>query len=227
MKFFFLSIGFLFLSLTASIGHVNHYSDFNRLEYELFRNNKLIGFHNYDFLRSGDLLTVNSSVEFKITKLGVDLYKYKANSKEEYVNNKFTNFSSKTNQNNKEKYVNIAINQSKNTLNIDGSSYKGETKIDHIVGTWWNHEMVKANAQISAISGRVIQQNVTFIGKEKIEIGNKTFNALRFNFKSSDENLPEKKKLNTDVWYEEDTLLWLKVSFDKQGYWEYRLKNYK
>jgi hypothetical protein len=155
------------------------------------------------------------------------LYKYKANSKEEYVNNKFTNFSSKTNQNNKEKYVNIAINQSKNTLNIDGSSYKGETKIDHIVGTWWNHEMVKANAQISAISGRVIQQNVTFIGKEKIEIGNKTFNALRFNFKSSDENLPEKKKLNTDVWYEEDTLLWLKASFDKQGYWEYRLKNYK
>lgn len=227
MKLFFLSIGFLFLNLTASIGHVNHYSDFNSLEYELFRNNKLIGFHNYDFLRSGDLLTVNSSVEFKITKLGVDLYKYKANSNEEYVNNKFTSFSSKTNQNNKEKYVNIVINQSKNTLNIDGSSYKGKTKIDHIVGTWWNHEMVKANAQISAISGRVIQQNVTFIGKEKIEIGSKTFNALRFNFKSSDENLPEKKKLNTDVWYEEDTFLWLKASFDKQGYWEYRLKNYK
>ena len=31
-----------------------------------------------------------------------------------------------------------------------------------IVGTWWNHEIVKAKAQISAISGRIIEQTVTF-----------------------------------------------------------------
>ena len=35
-----------------------------------------------------------------------------------------------------------------------------------------------------------------------------------------------KKKLNTDIWYEEKTNLWLKASFDKTGYWEYRVKNY-
>ena len=32
------------------------------------------------------------------------------------------------------------------------------------------------------------------------------------------------KKLNTDIWYDEGTLLWLKAAFDKNGYWEYRLK---
>ena len=32
------------------------------------------------------------------------------------------------------------------------------------------------------------------------------------------------KKLNTDIWYEEDTYLWVKAAFDKTGYWEYRLK---
>ena len=45
-----------------------------------------------------------------------------------------------------------------------------------------------------------------------------------FNFKSSDESLPESKKLNTDIWYEEDTYLWVKAAFEKTGYWEYRLK---
>ena len=35
----------------------------------------------------------------------------------------------------------------------------------------------------------------------------------------------KKKKLNIDVWYEEETNTWLKAAFNKSGYWEYRLKN--
>ena len=95
-----------------------------------------------------------------------------------------------------------------------------------IVGTWWNHEIVKAKAQISGISGRIIEQTVTFIGKEEIEINGKIYKTLRFNFKSSDETLPGSKKLNTDIWYEEDTYLWVKAAFEKTGYWEYRIKTF-
>ena len=36
-------------------------------------------------------------------------------------------------------------------------------------------KLVKAKAQISGISGRIIEQTVTFIGKEEIKIGNKTY----------------------------------------------------
>ena len=35
------------------------------------------------------------------------------------------------------------------------------------------------------------------------------------------------KNLNTDIWYEEETFLWVKAAFDKTGYWEYRLKKVK
>jgi len=38
--------------------------------------------------------------------------------------------------------------------------------------------------------------------------------------------LPDNKKLNTDVWYDEKSLLWVKAAFDKTGYWEYRIKTY-
>ena len=208
-------------------GHVEHYAKFNYLEYELFRNNRLIGYHKYNFNRQGTNLTVDSEVNFKITKLGVDLYKYFAKSEENYENGAFISFSSKTNQNKKEKYVNIKLDSEKKSLVIDGSSYKGKADKDVIVGTWWNHEIVKAKAQISAISGRVIDQTVTFIGKEDVKIGNKVYKTIHFNFKSSDETLPDNKKLNTDIWYDEKTLLWVKAAFDKTGYWEYRLKTYK
>ena len=225
MKKIFLSIIILFFSNIITVfSHVEHYKDFNYLEYELFRNNKLIGYHKYDFIKKDDILTVKSEVKFKITKLGVDLYNYFAASEEMYKNNNFFKFSSKTNQNKKEKYVNIAFNTKDNDLIIDGSSYKGRADKDVIVGTWWNHEIVKAKAQISAISGRVIEQKVTFIGKEQIIIGNKQFDTLHFNFKSSDETLPDSKKLNTDIWYDEKSYLWVKAAFDKTGYWEYRIK---
>ena len=226
MKKFIVSI-IILISFPASLfSHVDHYQDFNQLEYELFRNNKLIGFHRYDFLRKNDFLTVKSLVNFKITKLGVELYKYSAESEEIYKNSKFLSFASKTNQNKKLKYVNIKLEDQKKELLIEGSSYKGPASLDSIVGTWWNHEIVKAKSQISAISGRIIKQKVTFIGKEQIKIGNKTYNTLHFNFASSDASLPEKKKLNTDIWYDEKTFLWLKASSDKSGHWEYRLKSF-
>jgi hypothetical protein len=227
MKKISLSIIILFFFSFKAISHVGHYKNYEYLEYELFRNNKLIGYHKYDFLRKDNLLSVKGEVNFKVTKLGVDLYKYFAESEEVYREDKFFKFSSTTNQNKKKKYVNISVNPTSNELIIDGSSYKGSALVDSIVGTWWNHEIVKTKQQISAISGRVIEQTVSFVGKEDIQINNKTYKALHFNFKSSDESLPDSKKLNTDIWYDENTLLWLKAAFDKTGYWEYRLKEYK
>ena len=209
-----------------SFGHVGHYARYNYLEYELFRNNQSIGYHKYDFNRDGDKLSIKSEVSFKITKLGIELYKYFAKSEENYVKGIFNSYKSKTKQNKKDRYVNIK-NDSNNGLIIDGSSYKGKASKDSIVGTWWNHEIIKSDAQISAISGRIIEQIVTFVGKEKVTIGDKTFNTLRFNFKSSDQTLPDSKKLNTDIWYDEKTNLWIKAAFDKTGYWEYRIKIYK
>ena len=227
MKKFFLSITFFLLLYTNVYPHVDHYKKLSYIEYELFRNNTSIGYHKYNFLREKNNLTVDSTVEFNISKLGIQLYKYFAKSKEIYKNDKFFSFSSRTQQNKKDKYVNISVNTNENNLKIDGSSYKGTTSIDHIIGTWWNHEIVSSKAQISAISGRVIEQNVIFLGKEEVKIGEKVYKTLKFNFKSSDETLPENKKLNTYIWYEENTYLWVKAEFKKQGKWEYRLKNYK
>ena len=42
---------------------------------------------------------------------------------------------------------------------------------------------------------------------------------------STDNNLDKGKKLNTDVWYEVESLNWVKATFNKKGKWEYRLIN--
>ena len=224
MKKLLLSISLILLLSSENNAHVDHYIKYNYLEYELFRNDKLIGYHKFKFNRENGNLKIDNEVSFKIRKLGVDLYKYYAKGLETYENGVFSGFKSETNQNKKEKYVNISIDPIDKNLIIDGSSYKGKADKNMIIGTWWNHEIVQKKAQISAVSGRIIEQKVEFLGKEEVKIGDKTYNTLRFNFSSSDPSLSKDKKLNTDIWYEEGTYLWIKAAFDKTGYWEYRLK---
>jgi len=224
MKKIILSIILFFTFFSQTFSHIAHTKDFNSLEYELFRNNKSIGYHNYKFERNEQNLEVKSVIKFKITKLGVNLYKYYAVSKEEYKKDQLIKFSSNTNQNKKKKNTEINYDSKLDQLVITGSENELVSPKEYIVGTWWNHAIVQKEAQISAISGRVIKQKVTFLGKERINLYEKTYDALRFNFSSSDKNLPDNKKLNTDVWYDEKTKIWLKAAFDKTGYWEYRLK---
>ena len=227
MKKYILSIALIFFLTLDINAHVDHYSKYNYLEYELFRNNKSIGYHTYKFQRNSNDLTIINEVSFKITKLGVTLYKYYAKGVEKYKNGIFSGFNSETNQNKKEKYVKITIDTNDKDLVIDGSSFKGKVDKNMIIGTWWNHEIVSKKAQISAVSGRIIEQKVEFKGKEDVKIGEKVYKTLRFNFSSSDPSLSKDKKLNTDIWYEENTFLWVKAAFDKTGYWEYRLKKVK
>ena len=201
--------------------HVQHYEDLKRIEFDIYRNNKHIGKHIFSFKKSEGQLAVESEINFKIKKLGIVFYKYHVNGKEIYKDGELIKFNSKTDQNRKKKYVNIKLENGEYI--IDGSSYKGKASTNYMLGTWWNHSIVKVTAQISAVSGRIIKQKVTFLGKETIELGNKSYDTLHFNFSSTDKKLNKDKKLNTDVWYDEKTLNWLKASFEKKGKWEYKL----
>ena len=214
----------LILPITAN-AHVQHYDKLNRIEFDIYRNNKNIGKHIFEFRKSGNEIAVKSEINFEIKKLGIVLYKYHVKGKEYYKDGQLIKFNSKTNQNGKEKYVNLISENNK--LIIDGSSFKGTVSNEFLLGTWWNHSLVKAPAQISAVSGRIIEQKVKFLGKEKIKLGNKIFNTLHFNFSSTDKKLKKDKKLNTDVWYEEGTLNWVKATFEKKGKWEYKLVEIK
>ena len=201
--------------------HVQHYEDLKRIEFDIYRNNKLIGTHIFSFKKLDGQLSVKSEINFKIKKFGIVLYTYNVEGTEIYEDGNLIKFNSKTNQNGKEKYVNMILENEEYT--IDGSSYQGKVPEDYMLGTWWNHSIVKAEAQISAVSGRIIKQKVTFLGRETIKIGNENYDTLHFNFSSTDKKLTKNKKLNTDVWYDEKTLNWVKATFKKNGNWGYKL----
>ena len=74
---------------------------------------------------------------------------------------------------------------------------------------------------------RLKKQKIIFIAKEEIELYGKNFKTEHFKLTSKDDDAPEDKKLNFDIWLDKKTGLILKVKYSKIGDWEYRLKNYE
>ena len=225
MKKILFFVIFFYSGLNEVFAHVQHYNNIKNLEYDIFFNKKLVGKHFFEFKKEGKIVHVKSYGGFEVNKLGLLLMDYQTGTEEIYNKGILMKFSSDTRQNDKIKYVRLKNDEKNGTFSIDGSSFKGKIPIkDIVVGTWWNHEIINKNNQISPISGRVIKQKVKFLGKKKIIINDKKYNALSFNFLSDDNKPLNKKKLNINVFYDEKTLLWIKMSYEKLGFWEYRLK---
>ena len=223
----FITATFLILYSSISIAHMAHYNKYNKIEMEIFRNNELIGYNFYFFKRNGDETIVTNQIKFSVKLLGKTIFKVEGYGEEKYFKDQLISYNSKTLQNNKKKFVNLLFNKDTKKINITGSSYIGEVSNDIIIGNWWNHKILQSDIQISPLSGSVKKQVVTFIGKEKIDLYGKTYEVDRFTIKSKDQSLPEDKKLDFDIWYDQKRAMILKISYSKMGNWEYRLKNFE
>jgi hypothetical protein len=224
MKRIFINI-ILFLFFSTNLNaHISHYKNFKKIEMEIFRNNELIGYNYYFFKTKNNETQVTNQTKITIKLLGSTIFDIEGYGEEKYKNDKLISFRSKTKQNKKEKFVNLEINKESNNFTIQGSSYSGEASKDNIIGNWWNHKLLQAESQISPVSGSIKEQVITFITKEKIELYGKSYETEHFKLKSKNQNLPDDKKLNFDIWFDKNTGLIVKVKYSRMGEWEYRLK---
>ena len=217
---------FLIFFSSVSQGHMSHYKKINKIEMEILRNNEVIGYNNYFFNRIDKTTIINNQFKFEVKLLGATVFKVEGYGEETYLKDNLISYQSKTFQNKKEKFVKLNFNKKSNKFDIEGSSYTGVASLKNIVGNWWSHKILQADSQISPISGSIKEQIVTFIGKEKIIINGKQYDTEHFKLMSKDLTLPDDKKLNFDIWLDKKTSMIVKVTYERMGSWEYRLKNF-
>jgi hypothetical protein len=224
-KYIYILLLFLFASQAQS--HTSHYKNISKIEMEVFRNDKAIGYSNYFFEHEDDAMTIKNYTQFKVKLSGITIFSISSKTIEKYEDNKLVFFKSNTFQNNKEKFVNLKYDKKLNKFIIDGSSFKGEADVNNVIGNWWNSKILIANSQISPLSGSIKKQTVNFLKKEMIELYGKSYEVLHFKLKSTNENLSKEKKLNFDIWLDPQKGLIVKIAYERMGKWEYRLKNFK
>ena len=224
-KYFYLIIILFFQSNVFA--HSDHYKSISKIEMEVFRNNKAIGYSNYYFEHEDNAMTIKNFTQFKVKLLGATIFSISSEAIEKYEDNKLVFFKSNTFQNNKEKFVNLKYDKNLNKFIIDGSSFKGEAELHNVIGNWWSNKILSANSQISPLSGSIKKQTVSLLKKETIKLYDKNYEVLHFKLKSKNENLPKEKKLNFDIWMDPRKGLIVKIAYERMGNWEYRLKNIK
>ena len=224
-KYILIIITLLFAS--KALAHTSHYEGLKKIEMDVILNGEVIGYTNYFFEKKNEIMTVKNYTNFNVDLFGVSIFSILSETTEIYENGKLIYFKSNTFQNKKEKYVNLKYDDKLQKFIIDGSSFKGKADADCVIGNWWNHKILQTSKQISPLSGSVKEQVVTFVKKEDLIINGKKYSTDHFKLKSKDENLPDDKKLDFDIWYNKENNLILKVSYSRMGKWEYKLKNFE
>ena len=216
----------LFINVGNVFAHSSHIKNLSKIEMEVLRNGKVIGFSDYYFEHKKDLMIVKNETNFLVEMAGIKIFSIKGNSEEVYENEKLISFKSSTLQNKKRKFVKLIFDENKNLFIIDGSSFIGETGPDNVIGNWWNSKILQSKSQISPLSGSVKEQIVRLIGKDEMILNGKKYKLFKFNLKSSNEELPKDKKLDFNIWLEPNDGLIFKVQYNRLGNWEYKIKNF-
>ena len=224
-KYIYILLLFFFTSQAQP--HTSNYKNISKIEMEVLRNDKVIGYSNFFFEHDDNKMIIKNYTQFKVKLLGVTIFSISSEAVEKYEDDKLVFFKSYTFQNNKEKFVNLEYDKKLNKFIIDGSSFKGEADVDNVIGSWWNKKILVANSQISPLSGSIKEQNVNLLKREIIELYGKSYEVLHYKLKSKNKNLPKNKKLDFDIWLDPRKGLIVKIAYERMGKWEYRLKNFE
>ena len=73
-KYIYILILFLFTSQSQS--HTSHYKNLLKIEMEVFRNDKAIGYSNYFFEHKDNTMTVKNYTQFKVKLLGINIFSF-------------------------------------------------------------------------------------------------------------------------------------------------------
>jgi len=161
------------------------------------------------------MLTVKNEIQFEIKKLGISFYKYQSEGTEVYDQDGILfRFNSKTSDNRKLKFCNIEAQNNKNYL-IEGTNYKGFLNKDFAISSYWNHEILKKNTQISGITCKIRNQKVTFLKNESIEVKGQATKASVFNIKG--------EGLDTQIWYRKKDMAIVRQILNQKGIWRYEI----
>ena len=124
IKLFSFIVGLIILIITisTSYSHTDHYKNFKKIEMDVYKDGKIIGFSNYEFSSKSDELLVKNITEFKVNLLGLEVFSILSQSEELYKDGNLIYFKSNTIQNKKKKFVDLKYLEDTNEFLINGTN---------------------------------------------------------------------------------------------------------
>ena len=209
------------LLTTAANSHVQHYKNLQRIEFDIYRNNDLVGFHKVNVKKKGDnTKEVITDILIEVKILGIKVHTYKSYGVETYKNDELIDFKSKTQDGSDNDYCNIKkISDGKYSFDgmTENKKYIYELTETFYPALWWNHDSLLNNNYVLGQGCRNLKTQITFLKKETKKINEKNELVNFYNIKGDN--------LDINIGYTEKDLKWVDMKFTLKGDWEYKLKN--
>jgi len=206
---------------TIANTHVQHYKNLQRIEFDIYRNNDLVGYHKVNVKKKGDnTKEIITDILIEVKILGIKVHTYKSYGVETYKNEELIEFKSKTQDGSDNDYCNIKkISDGKYSFDgmTENKKYIYELTEKFYPALWWNHESLLNNNYVLGQGCRNLKTKITFLNKETKKINNKNEVVNFYNIKGDN--------LDINIGYTEKDLKWVDMKFTLKGDWEYKLKN--
>lgn len=219
-RYLFFFISFI-LFPTIADSHVQHYKNLQRVEFDIYRNNDLVGYHKVNIKKKGDnTKEVITDILIEVKILGIKVHTYKSYGVETYKNDELIEFKSKTQDGSDNDYCNIKkISDGKYSFDGMTENKKNiyELTEKFYLALWWNHESLLNNNYVLGQGCRNLKTQIIFLKKETKKINEKDELVNFYNIKGDN--------LDIIIGYTEKDLKWVDMKFTLKGDWEYKLKN--
>ncbi len=192
-----------------------------KLHFNVYRNDSLIGYHNLDFSQTDSLVESKIKIKFEVTFLGFVVYEYLHQNHEKWIDNTLIFMKASTDQNGD--LLNCNVSKKENKFKILGTN--GDLLLDKKITptTYWRFDQLitgKKNTVLNSQDCSYIEFNIEYLGDEMIY--NNSLNASRYKLLGKEFNGDD---VNIDIWYKDEK--WVKMIFLKDGSTvEYFLKEY-
>ena len=109
----YIFIIYIIVSFSEIFAQESHYKNLSKIEMDVLRNDKIIGYSNYFFKHKNEIMTVENHTKFSVDMFGIKIFSIDSKSKEIYKKGNLISFESKTLQNDKAKFVKLNYDKKK------------------------------------------------------------------------------------------------------------------
>jgi hypothetical protein len=160
--------------------------------FTVIRNGEEIGTRDARIVHNGNSVDVLNVTRIQVKVLFITVYRRQENLSELWIDDQLHRFSSQI-DNNGDSYSLNVVRTENGKLHVDRPAGAYEAPKNALPATFWHERVVRTNALIHVMRGRLQQVKSTFVGTEPIKIGESTIEARRYRM-TGDERV--------DLWFD-------------------------
>lgn len=174
--------------------------------FEVFLDDKPIGFHNFQLSTSGDTRELRGEAQFRVKLLGFTVYDYSHHNLERWRDNCLQQIEASTDDNGKDLFVRGNSDGEQLLLEVNS----GNRSVPGCVMSfaYWNPDILAQQQLLNAQTGEYLDVEVQSLGEKTLDLQGREVPALHYRLSTVEDDI--------DLWYTTDRD-WLALSSTTRG----------